>query len=177
MYYEKKQTKIDREINKRVSKKNQIIRFAILYTVFFVFLSLLYIKFQQNLIILNTLTAEVLYILLKMLGMNISIAGSTLHLGNFSMDIIHECTGIYELIVYLACVLAYFTTPEKKLIGIVIGIPILITVNMIRLIFLAFVGVWYLDIFDYVHYYLWQMTLILLVALAVLVWIEKVVKQ
>ena len=98
-------------------------------------------------------------------------------MGSFSMIIIDECTGIYELIVYLACVLAYFTTPKKKFVGIAIGIPIILGINMVRLVFLAFIGVWFPDIFDYVHYYIWQVTLILLVALTVLIWFEKVVKN
>ena len=173
----KKTQKIDRDIDKRVSKKKQIIRFAILYTLFFVFLSYLYIQLQENLNFLNIFTAEILFSLLKMLGMDISVAGSSLFMGSFSMIIIDECTGIYELIVYLACVLAYFTTPKKKFIGIAIGIPIILSINMVRLVFLAFIGVWFPDIFDYVHYYLWQVTLILLVALTVLIWFEKVVKK
>lgn len=173
----KKTQQIDRDIDKRVSNKKQIIRFAILYTIFFVFLSLLYIKLQENLNFLNIFTAEILFSLLKMLGMDISVAGSSLFMSSFSMIIIDECTGIYELIVYLACVLAYFTTPKKKFIGIAIGIPIILGINMVRLVFLAFIGVWFPDLFDYVHYYIWQVTLILLVALTVLIWFEKVVKK
>ena len=167
----------DNEFLKLISKKRDIIRFVILYVFFFGLITALYIIFKENLSFLNNLTAEVLFILLELFGMDISLNGANLYLPNFSMAIIHECTGIYELIVYSACVLAYFTTPEKKIIGIAFGIPLILGINMIRLIFLAFIGTWFPSIFDYVHYYLWQVTLILIVALMILIWIEKVVKK
>jgi archaeosortase B (VPXXXP-CTERM-specific) len=95
----------------------------------------------------------------------------------FSVMIIDECTGMYELLVYAGCILAYPTTVSKKILGLVLGIPAMLGVNMVRLLFLSFVGILYPSMFSYVHYYLWQITFIFLIVMFMLLWIEKVVKN
>jgi archaeosortase B (VPXXXP-CTERM-specific) len=98
-------------------------------------------------------------------------------MNGFSVMIIDECTGMYELLVYAGCVLAYPTTLRNKFLGIALGIPAMIIVNMLRLVFLSFVGMMYPALFSYVHYYLWQVTFIFLIVMFILLWIEKIVKN
>ena len=155
-----------------------ILKFAGSYLFFIGFFVLIYIIFQEHFSFLRSLTASTLSALLGLLGVSHTLDETMLHLvDGISLNIIDECTGIYELFVYTGCVMAYPTSSNKKLAGVAFGIPAMFGINMVRLLSLAFVGLWFPSIFGYVHYYLWQVTLILLVVFVMLVWIEKIVKR
>ncbi|HJH29374.1 MAG TPA: archaeosortase B [Methanosarcinaceae archaeon] len=161
-----------------VSRNADILKFAGTYLFFIGFFVLIYIIFQEHFNFLSSLTASTLSALLGIFGVNHTIDETVLHLvDGISLRVIDECTGIYELFVYAGCVMAYPTSSGKKLAGIAFGIPAIFSINMVRLLSLAFVGLWFPSIFGYVHYYLWQVTLILLVVFVMLVWIEKIVKR
>lgn len=158
---------------------NKIARFIALYIVYISLFTGLYLFFKEDLVFIRNLTAEIFSFSMNILGVTNSVNGNSLYFdeGITAVKVIDECTGIYEVLVYSSCVMAYSTTYQKKLLGIAFGIPAILGINMIRLICLGFVGVWHPEFFDYVHYYLWQITLILIIVLVVLIWIEKIVKE
>ena len=167
-----------KSINDFLLKNADILKFASKYLFFIGFFVFLYIIFQDSFSFLGSMTASVLSALLGILGVSHTTDETILYLvGGISLKVIDECTGIYELFVYAGCVMAYPTSSEKKLAGIAFGIPAMFSINMVRLLSLAFIGLWFPSIFGYVHYYLWQVTLILLVVFVMLVWIEKIVKR
>jgi archaeosortase B (VPXXXP-CTERM-specific) len=156
-------------------------RKAILKTVLlFLFLSFIlnfaYFKIMGEQIIPRFFTASLVASLLGFFGVN-AAADKALILvnGHPILDIIGECTGIFSIIVYTACVFSYPTSLKKKGIGL-IGIPILYSITLIRLISTALVGVFYPSILDVFHTYLWQLFLIIFVVILWLMWIEYVVK-
>ncbi len=161
-----------------VLRNADILKFAGTYLFFIGLFVFMYIIFQEHFSFLSSLTASVLSSILGLLGVSHTLDETMLHLvDGISLNVIDECTGIYELFVYVGCVMAYPTSSEKKLAGVAFGIPAMFGINMVRLVSLAFVGLWFPSIFGYVHYYLWQVTLILLVVFVMLVWIEKIVKR
>lgn len=161
-----------------VLRNADILKFAGTYLFFIGLFVFMYIIFQEHFSFLSSLTASVLSSILGLLGVSHTLDETILHLvGGISLKVIDECTGIYELFVYAGCVMAYPTSSRKKLAGVAFGIPAIFGINMVRLLSLAFVGLWFPSIFSYVHYYLWQVTLILLVVFVMLVWIEKIVKR
>lgn len=157
--------------------KKKTTRFIGLYVLNIGLLILLYLTFIDELTFVSTFTAGVLSSILNILGVENLLNEAVVQLGGISMQVIDECTGIYEVFVYTAGVMAYPATVKDKAAGIVFGVPALLSMNMIRLVSLAFVGVWYPPRFEYIHCYLWQVTLIILVLLIMIVWIEKVVKK
>ena len=88
-----------------------------------------------------------------------------------------ECTGIFEALIFLAAVLAYPTTWGKKFIGIGLGVPILYAFNVLRILVLLEVGCHWIALFDFMHLYFWQATLILMITSVWLLWILKVVRH
>jgi archaeosortase B (VPXXXP-CTERM-specific) len=159
-------------------KKNEnVFRFIGPYLLYIALFTLLYITLQEKFAFLNLLTADALSVLMSLLGVESSSYGQSVYMDGFSVMIIDECTGMYELLVYAGCILAYPTTVSKKILGLVLGIPAMLGVNMVRLLFLSFVGILYPSMFSYVHYYLWQITFIFLIVMFMLLWIEKVVKN
>lgn len=167
-----------KKTNKNIKlKDNEIIKYIGTYVFFIALFIFLYLIFKDNLIFLNYLTAETLSLLLNILGIESTYQGQIVFVSDFSFKIIDECTGLYEILVYSACVLAYPTSVNKKAIGIAIGTPFLMVINMSRMLFLTFVGIWYTNLFSFFHYVVWQITLIIFVAIVLLLWIFKVVRR
>jgi archaeosortase B (VPXXXP-CTERM-specific) len=101
--------------------------------------------------------------------------GTHVRVGDAGMDIISECSAIYVLILFAAAVLAFPTTWRARLRGLGLGIPLLLAVNIVRLVTLGLVlrhRPGWLPLF---HEYLWQIVFVLVVAALYLVWIERMV--
>ena len=153
-----------------------LLKVASLFLLLVLFFSVLYIIFRDHISFINSSTASVFALLLNMLGFDAMTDGSIVRLDGFRMVIVDECTGIFEILVYTAAVLAFPTSMKKKAVGVAFGIPLLVMLNMARLICLAFVGIYDAESFEFVHLYLWQVTLILLIVIVLSIWICKVVK-
>ncbi len=124
---------------------------------------------------LNNYTAAALGFLLHALGMPPTLEGVIVSAGGFSVKIIDECSAIFVFILFISFVLAYPTSLKNKAIGLIFGIPSLFVVNTLRLTVVFFAGLWRPDLFEYVHAYLWQTIMIILVFISCLAWLHYVV--
>ncbi len=115
--------------------------------------------------------------LANLFGMSVTINGSLINIGSMNLEIIPECTGIFALFVTIACILSYPADIKKKVVGILLIIPFIFLLNLFRLLILILVGKYYIDIFEYVHSYLWQATFLIFIILGWFLWIELVVKK
>jgi len=122
-------------------------------------------------------TAQTLFFLLKSIGINASIDAGQITFSNFSIEIVRQCTGIFEVMAITSCILAFPSTAKKKLIGLSLAIPTIYFFNMARLIFLSILGIYYPFAFDAIHDYLLQLTFVFLVVFFWIFWINKVVKS
>ncbi|OGI14466.1 hypothetical protein A3K63_04985 [Candidatus Micrarchaeota archaeon RBG_16_49_10] len=119
-------------------------------------------------------TAKVLHRLTGMLGMEASLDGTTLSFGNFSLIVVRQCTGVFELIAIASCIAAYRAALKRKLAGIAIALPIIYVFNMARMVILTLVGVHFNPLFDAVHKYVFQVTFVLFVLAIWVLWIDWV---
>jgi archaeosortase B (VPXXXP-CTERM-specific) len=103
--------------------------------------------------------------------------GNLVRLGGFSVRIIEECTGVFETIIFAAAVLAYPTRLAKKALGLAFGVPLLYAFNVLRILVLLVVGSRWPALFEFMHVYFWQATLILMITSVWLLWIFKVVRH
>jgi archaeosortase B (VPXXXP-CTERM-specific) len=122
-------------------------------------------------------TASLVHEILALVTDETSLAGNMVHLGGFGVRIIEECTGVFEVLIFLAAVLAYPTGWVDKLLGIAMGVPILYVFNVARILVLLWVGRFHYDLFEFMHIYFWQATLILMITSVWLLWILKVVRH
>lgn len=95
----------------------------------------------------------------------------------FSVKIIDECTGIYEMLIYSAAVLAFPTSWKKRGVGLLLGNPLIYLFNVLRIAMLIVVGRYWSDAFDFMHLYFWQATMILMITSVWLLWILEVVRS
>lgn len=122
-------------------------------------------------------TARIEYWLFSIFSSQVRLDDKLVFFGSFAVKIIDECTGIYEMLIFAAAVLAFPTTWRKKAIGIVLGCPLIYLFNVLRIAVLIIVGRYWPSAFDFMHLYFWQATMIVMITSVWLLWIVKVVRD
>lgn len=112
------------------------------------------------------LTAEGTHWLLQSIGIAATREGAILSApGGFAYEVYYRCTGFLPVLCLLVCVLAYPAALRRKLAGLVVGVPLLLAFNLIRLVHLFHIGVTHPDLFGLSHEVLWEVATVLAVAL------------
>jgi archaeosortase B (VPXXXP-CTERM-specific) len=161
--------------------RNPAYRFVALFLIYLLLAATLYPPFTENfpnvVYAMMTATAEVECWILGWFSDQVTCNGNLVSFMGFPVKIIVECTGIYEVLIFGAAVLAFPTSWSKRAIGLLFGAPILYLFNVVRIIVLILVGKFWSSIFDFMHIYFWQATLILMITSVWLLWIFKVVRD
>jgi exosortase/archaeosortase family protein len=122
--------------------------------------------------VLARVSAWLSWLFLRGLGMLIGfpmkIDGTNLASGGFAVDVSPACSGAVPSMIYLSAVLAYPTTMRAKLIGAGLGVGIIHGVNLIRVVVLFLIGLYFNQYFHSTHVYIAQA---LVVAIAVATWL------
>ncbi len=177
----KKKIKKDeaRSVRAKLKAHKAIVRFCLIFVGLLIVLATTFPyltdKFNPQVYWLNAATADVTGFFLKPFGMGTRVSGTIISLPNFSVEVVGECTGLYEMLIFLAAMIAYPAGWRKKLMGAALGIPFLYAVNIVRMVFIMVVGNWSPKTFDFMHLYFWQVAMILIIVSAWVLWIEKVV--
>lgn len=168
-----------RSVRAKLKAHKAIVRFCLIFVGLLIVLATTFPyltdKLNPQVYWLNAATAEVTGFFLKPFGMGTRVSQTIVSLPNFSVEVVGECTGLYEMLIFLAAMIAYPASWKKKLIGAGLGIPFLYAVNMVRMIFIMVVGNWSPKTFNFMHMYFWQVAMILIIVSAWVLWIEKVV--
>ena len=82
--------------------------------------------------------------------------GSIIHLPSISLDVRFGCNGLEAVMIYSVAVLAFPAPWKKKFYGIVAGFLIIQAINIVRIVGLAYAGVYFQNIFHYIHIYVAQ---------------------
>ena len=156
-------------------------RFVILFLPFLAVVSIGYPIFVKNFNgVVQTfihLTAYLDYWLVDSFGSNVVLDGKIVRYGGFTVKIVDECTGIYEMLIFSAAVLAFPTSPRNKVLGLLLGNPAIYVFNVARIAVLIVVGRFEPGIFDFMHVYFMQATMIVMITSVWLGWIIWVVKE
>jgi exosortase H (IPTLxxWG-CTERM-specific) len=115
--------------------------------------------------------------LLDLFSDQVRLSGIVVSFGGFSVQIISECTGLFEAVILASAVLAYKATWVERLQGIVFGTLTLYLLNVLRIAFLLIVGRYFPNLFDFAHVYFWQTLLIVFITAIWLAWIHYFVRD
>jgi archaeosortase B (VPXXXP-CTERM-specific) len=110
----------------------------------------------------------------NLLGADAAVEGTIIKSPHAALEINHECTGVFVLLVYGAFVLAYPAPWSHRLSGIAMGFGTLTAINIARLIVLTLIASRYPEWFGYFHEYFFQGLFIALLAILASVWTEQV---
>jgi exosortase H (IPTLxxWG-CTERM-specific) len=122
-------------------------------------------------------TATIEYALLAPFTDQAALKNTYITFGTFGVEIISECTGLFEMAIYAACVLAFPTSWRNRGLGLLFGIPAIYAFNLLRIICLLVVGRYAHSSFDFFHLYFWQGTLILMITSVWMLWLYLVVRD
>ncbi len=124
------------------------------------FFVLIGFKPVQNVIDLNGIyTTGVVIATSKILGIaNIpcTYQGSVISLPSIALDIKFGCNGLEAVMIYSVAVIAFPSSWRKKVLGIFAGFLVIQAVNILRIAGLAYSGIHFRRIFDYIHIYVAQ---------------------
>lgn len=114
----------------------------------------------QDLIDLNGLyTQGVVFVTSKVLnltGLQCTYQGSIISLPTIALDIKFGCNGLEAVMIYSVAVIAFPAGWKKKAIGIIGGFVVLQVINIIRITALAYTGIHFKGLFEYIHIYVAQ---------------------
>jgi exosortase H (IPTLxxWG-CTERM-specific) len=156
-------------------------RFAVLFFAFLVSIALVYsgmkLRFGSHFRVTESFTAQAVYQVMSWFSSEVKLTnGTTLFYGPFPIEIIEECSGIYEALLLGAALLAFPTAWYKTVLGFAIGFPLIWAMNIARIAVLLVIGRYSPEYFDFLHLYFWQGTMILMVASTWLLWVLWVVR-
>jgi exosortase H (IPTLxxWG-CTERM-specific) len=136
-------------------------RFAITYIALMgAFFFLIGFSPLQKVIDLNGLyTGGVVFVtsrVLGIVGIPCTYQGSIIQLPSISLDIKFGCNGLEAVMIYSIAVIAFPSSWRKKLLGIISGFIIIQVVNILRIAGLAYSGIHFKNLFEYIHIYIAQ---------------------
>ena len=170
-------------LNERVKRiwRNPAYRFALLFLPYLAVIAIGYPiflkRFSGVVQAFIHATAFLEYWSFRLFSDQISLNEKLVVFGGFAVKIIDECTGIYEMLIFSAAVLAFPPRWRNKLTGILMGCPLIYLFNIVRIAMLIVVGRYYPPVFNFMHLYFWQATMIIMITSVWLLWIIKVVRS
>jgi len=119
-------------------------------------------------------TAQMSAFLLGLFGLHPTVKDVLISANGFSVRMVSECTAIFMAILFLAFVTAYPTSLRNKLVGLALGLPFLTAANLVRIVLIFLVGAHFRPFFEYMHVYIGQVAMVLLVLMICMTWLRSV---
>lgn len=90
---------------------------------------------------------------LRLVGVEAGGTGYTIVSPEFSVAIKNVCNGLEVTAIFLAVTLAFPATWKNKMLGLLIGYPVIFLINLVRIVVLFVLGFKVPDVFEAAHYY------------------------
>lgn len=94
--------------------------------------------------------------LLEIMGVSCAQNGSLIQLPSITLDVKFGCNGLEAVMIYSVAVVAFPSSWKKKVLGILAGLALLQVLNILRIAALAYSGVHFRSLFEYIHVYVAQ---------------------
>lgn len=122
-------------------------------------------------------TAWVTAGVLELLGVGGRQEGTLVVSSYCVFEIIGECTAYYPCAIFAAAVLAYPCKLSRRVLGLVLGIPLLLLINQARLVSLCYVYRWSQESFETIHMLVWQSLIIFFTVLLWVLWVSTLGRE
>jgi exosortase/archaeosortase family protein len=151
------------------------VAFALRFFAYLLLFSLAFWAFSLHLHLgpVQTVTASLGSEIGRWTGGSSVVHGHIIVVQSLSLNVNHECTGIFVWMLFASFVLAYPVPWSARAIGLGVGIPLLFGVNVLRLATLARIVELYPAAFFYFHEYVWQGFFMVCVLVGAIAWAER----
>lgn len=116
------------------------------------------------------LIAESTGAILTHLGQSVNVSGRSVSSARYSLVVVLGCDGIEVTAMFAAAVLASPVSLRSRLLFMCGGTVVLVCINVLRIVSLFLVGVYFPRAMDTMHWDAWPAVLIVLVLLCWLIW-------
>jgi exosortase/archaeosortase family protein len=118
---------------------------------------------------LNALLSNVL---LNGLGQGTTAIGTSVFSQRFAVDVRRGCDAIEPAVLFVSAVLSFPSPLRRRVAGALIGTFLLLALNLVRIVTLFLIGVYYPQAFHAMHAEVWQIVFILLAVVLWALWIQ-----
>ena len=122
-------------------------------------------------------TAHVVSSILNATGIQNTVDYNIIHLSNDTWNVTSECTAVNAVFLFISFVLAYSSSLRSKALGLTSGIPLIIVVNIVRLVALGWVTEYWPDQAHLFHDYIWEVFFMFFIVALWFIWINLVVNR
>ena len=158
----------------QTSPSRAVLRFLWTFLVSLVVLStavsIWYVKFPAASAAFIAATAQIVAWSASVACDGIRLNGDLITYHGFSIRVVVECTGIIEIVIYLAAVISFPASWLRRLIGVVGGTALIILANVLRMATLLIIGASSEHWFEIAHYYAYQVSMLLLIVGVWIAW-------
>lgn len=116
------------------------------------------------------LNAALSGVILSFLGHDIRVVGDTISSPAFSVNIRHGCDAVEPTALFVCAVVAFPAPFFRKIPGVIAGVLFLAIVNILRIVSLFLIGVYFPKAFHTMHVDVWQAFFILFAIVSWVVW-------
>lgn len=109
--------------------------------------------------------------ILALVGFEIDVDGDFIAAPEFAVSIGKGCDGLEAAAFFVAAVLAFSAPIRLKFPAFLIGIPLLVALNLARIVSLFLVGIYYPDWFHTMHVDVWQVLYLLVSIVSFCFWL------
>ena len=109
----------------------------------------------------TTLIARMSGFVLRLLGENATVNGCVVSSPRFAVTIFNGCNGLITSLILISGVLAFPARWSAKAIGVFGGLIAIQVINLVRIVSLFYIGVFFPEHFNDAHIFVWQSLVIL----------------
>ena len=109
----------------------------------------------------------------RLFGEPTTMSGTTIASPRFAVNVRTGCNGLETVYVFFAGVLAFPASWGRRLLGLAGGFLAIQAVNVVRIVSLFYIGVFFPDRFEDSHVVIWQALVVLFGVSLFLVWADR----
>ena len=106
---------------------------------------------------------------LSVFGADVTQRGNTIVYQSSAFRVIEECTGIEVIGLFVAAILAFPSAWRHRLLGLALGIPALLLLNLVRMVTLILIWASSMKALDFSHVYVWP---VIVLTMALGLWLH-----
>jgi exosortase H (IPTLxxWG-CTERM-specific) len=111
---------------------------------------------------------------LRLLGEQATVAGCVVSSPRFAVTIFNGCNGLITSLIFVSGVLAFPARWSAKVIGVVGGLLAIQVINLVRVVSLFYIGIYFPALFNDAHIVIWQSVVILAGVALWIAWAELI---
>jgi len=115
--------------------------------------------------------------LLDLFGADTTVQGTTLFVGKRAVEVVRGCDAMEPIALYVAAMLAVQIRPRAKLLGLAVGVPALMFLNVLRIVTLSWISLRAPEWFETAHVTVGQTVFVLCTLCLWFFWVFRALRE